>query len=113
MPQSAKSFPPLKIELLPAYVQEKLKILSAPPIITEWETLQKIKAANKPKSGVPGDLPRLITKEFSVELAVPVCKILNNIFKSAQWPRSWLQEYVTPLTKIPQPESEDDLRQYL
>ena len=32
------------------------------------------------------------------------------MFKSAQWPRSWLKEFVTPLAKIPQPESEDDLR---
>ena len=91
-------------------MQHKLETSSTPPVITEWETLEKIKAAKKPKSGVPGDLPRLITNEFGVELSVPMSRILNNIFKTAQWPITWLQEYVTPLAKIPQPESEDDLR---
>ena len=106
----SQNFPPLNIDLLPEHVKVKLGTESSPPTISEWETLEKITAAKKPKSGVPGDLPRLITKEFAVELAVPMCQILNNIFKSAQWPRSWLQEFVTPLAKIPQPESEDDLR---
>ena len=91
------------MELLSERVQEKLKTVSSPPRITEWETLQKITSAKKPKSGVPGDLPRQITKEFAFELAVPISRILNNIMKSAQWPRSWLQEFVRPLGKIPQP----------
>ena len=106
----SQQYPPLNVELLPVHVQETLQAKSTPPTITEWETLKKINAAKKPKSGIPGDLPRLITKEFGVELSVPMCKILNNIFKTAQWPRTWLQEYVTPLAKIPQPETEDDLR---
>ena len=106
----SNQYPPLNVNLLPERVQEKLKNTSPPPVITEWETLKKINEAKKPKSGVPGDLPRAITKEFAVELAVPTSCILNNIFKSAEWPRSWLQEYVTPLAKTPQPESEDDLR---
>ena len=106
----SNQYPPLNVNLLPERVQEKLKNTSPPPVITEWETLKKINEAKKPKFGVPGDLPRAITKEFAVELAVPTSCILNNIFKSAESPRSWLQEYVTPLAKTPQPESEDDLR---
>ena len=106
----SQKFPPLDVNLLPVRVQEKLRTVSSPPTVTEWETLEKINAAKKPKSGVPGDMPRQISKEFAVELTPPMCKILNKIFKSAQWPRTWLQEFVTPLAKIPQPESEDDLR---
>ena len=83
----SQKFPPLNVELLPEHVQEKLKSVSSPPRITEWETLQKITSAKKPKSGVPGDLPRQITKEFAVELSVPMCRILNNVFSSAHWPR--------------------------
>ena len=81
--QISQQYPPLSINLLPGHVQEKLQSVSSPPTITEWETLQQINAARKPKSGVPGDLPRQITKEFSVELTVPMCKILNTIFKKA------------------------------
>ena len=39
-----------------------------------------------------------------------MCRILNNIFQNAHWPESWKHEFVTPLAKITNPESEDDLR---
>jgi len=53
--------------------------------------------------------------EFAVELAKPVCKIFRKIVKSAKqgqakWPASWKLEYITPLQKIPNPVSENDLR---
>ena len=106
----SQQFPPLNTALLPEHVQSILKSKSTPPTITERETYEKIVAANKPKSGVPGDLPRSINQEFSVELAKPLNKIVNNIFQSAEWPEDWLVEYVTPLGKVPTPETEDDLR---
>ena len=107
----SQEFPPLDETLLPEHVQKKLKDqFPPPPVITESETLKKIKKAKKPKSGVPGDLPRLVTKEFSKELAEPFCEILNNIVKSAEWPSHWKCEYVTPIGKVPVPENEDDLR---
>jgi hypothetical protein len=59
---------------------------------------------------VPGDLPRLITKEFSPELAKPINRIITSIVKTAQWPAQWKLEWITPIGKIPIPESEDDLR---
>ena len=106
----SQQFPPLDTALLPERVQSKLQEESTPPTISERDTYEKIKSANKPKSGVPGDLPCSMTKEFSVELAKPLSYIINNIFKSAEWPADWLVEYVTPLGKVPMPESEDELR---
>ena len=67
-------------------------------------------AANKPKSGIPGDLPRTIVQEFSPELATPVGMIVNNIFQSGQWPDKWKIKWITAIGKVPIPESEDDLR---
>ena len=45
----------------------------------------------------------------------PICKIFNSIVGSAnqgavKWPASWKHEFGTPLQKIPDPQSEDDLR---
>ena len=74
------------------------------------ETWRKIEKAKKPQSGVPSDLPRAITKEFSVELAPPLAKIITNIVRSAHWPVHWKKEYVTPIGKVSNPETEDDLR---
>ena len=80
------------------------------PVVTAEETLKKINSAKKPKSGVPGDLPPQITKDFSDELSIPLSRILNNIFQSAVWPEQWRKEYVTPIGKVPQPETKDELR---
>ena len=106
----SQEFPPLDVKLLPQRVQTKLSLSSNPPVITVKETQDMIIGCKKPKSGVPGDLPRIITKEFADELATPMSRIFNSIFKHAEWPTSWKLEYVTPIGKIPLPESEDDLR---
>ena len=85
------------------------------PEIHEYEVHESILAANKLKSGVPGDLPRKLINEFSPELTTPMCAVYNNIAKSAKqgpakWPSSWRLEYGTPLQKITNPLTEDDLR---
>ena len=114
----SREFPPLKTETLPVRVQQKLsnpESESQVPHIDEHEVYQKIKSTNKPKSGVPGDLPRRLVSEFGPELSVPTCSIFTNIIKSAKqgiakWPSSWKQEFGIPLQKIPDPKTEDDLR---
>ena len=107
----SQEFPPLDKNLLPPRVQSKLDTeSSAPPIIDSFDTYQKIMSAKKPKSGVPGDLPRVIVQEFAPELSTPVQHIVNNIVQSGEWPVQWKKEWVTAISKVPIPESEDDLR---
>ena len=106
----SQQFPPLNVNLLPGRVVTKLQTACDPPIIEDYEVYNKIKSAKKPQSWVPGDLPRLITKEFLPELAKPINRIITSIFKTALWPAQWKLERITPIGKIPIPESEDDLR---
>ena len=106
----SNEYKPLDLDSLPERVKVKLSSLSTPPVISEHECFEKIVKAKKPQSGVPGDLPAQIVKEFSVELAGPLYKLLNNIIQSASWPQQWKTEFVTPIGKIPHPETEDDLR---
>ena len=107
----SNSFPPLSEDLLPIRVQTKLRNDEGkPPQIGAEETWKKIEAAKKPRSGVPIDLPRQVTKECSVELATPLFGIINRIMQTAAWPRNWEKEYITPIKKIPEPKCEDDLR---
>ena len=87
--QISQEFPPLDYNLLPPRVQSKLDSHSVPPTIDEHETYQKIKSAKKPKSCVPGDIPRPVILEFSPELASPVCSIIQNIVQSCEWPTQW------------------------
>ena len=106
----SREYPPLDLDLLPPRVINRLAGKVKPPLISEHECYERILKARKPKSSVPGDLPSELIKEFSVELAEPLCKLLNNIVQSQSWPQQWKTEFVTPIGKIPQPETEDDLR---
>ena len=106
----SKEYPPITINLLPERVKTKLEDKTNPPPITEHDCYLKLKAAKKPKAVIPGDLPNTIVKEFTVELANPLSKLLNNIAQTASWPQQFKVEYVTPIGKIPLPLSEDDLR---
>ena len=106
----SQEYQPLDREQLPDRVKVRLGKSSNPPIISEFDCYQKLCKAKKPKSCVPGDLPSEIIKEFTVELAQPVSILLNSISQSQEWPQPWKTEFVTPIGKIPLPESEDDLR---
>ena len=79
-------------------------------LLVNTKFTKKIKAAKKPKSGIPNDLPKLIVQEFGPELATPTSRIFNTIFQSGQWPPQWKLEHVTPIGKVSSPESADDLR---
>ena len=72
--------------------------------------IKQLRLQKKPKSGVPGDLPRAIVQEFTPELATPLRCLVENIIQSGDWPDQWKFEWVTAIGKIPIPETEDDLR---
>ena len=80
------------------------------PTLDEIDVYYKIKEAKKPKSGVPGDLPRKLIKEFAPELTTPLVSIYNNIISSGTWPSDWKVEFGIPLQKVQNPKSEDELR---
>ena len=114
----SQEFPPLSCDLLPDRVNMKLKSPeseSPVPKLEPFDVYRNILAANKPKSGVPWDLPKKIVTEFAPELSTPVCKIYNSIVQSAKhsiaaWPPEWKVEWGTPLQKKSSPKTEDDLR---
>ena len=80
------------------------------PDITDYAVYENIKKSKKPRSSVPGDLPRRIVQEFAPELATPAGIIFRNIAKSGHWPKQWRLEYGTPLQKQSNPINEDQLR---
>ena len=62
----SSEYEPIEISKLPDRVKVRLRSKSTPPTISELACYEKIVAAKKPQSGVPGDLPCNILKEFSV-----------------------------------------------
>ena len=110
--QISQEYPPLDPQSLPQRVRD---ILNSPdpldiPQLSEQEVMEQIRKSKKPKSGVPGDLPKKLTEKFYCELAKPMTKIYQNIVASKEWPVMWCTEYGIPLQKQPNPENEDQLR---
>ena len=70
----------------------------------------KILAAKKPNSSVPGDIPKKLIQEFSVEITTPATIIMNKALKNLEFPNTWKKEYGTPIPKVPNPESNDQHR---
>ena len=108
----SKEYPALNVQNLSRTIQDKLKQAgkSGLPFISRYKVQNMIKKAKKSKSGIPGDLPKILHKEFGPELAAPLSIIYNNIVKTGQWPESWKVEHGIPLKKNDQPENEDDIR---
>ena len=80
------------------------------PLLEEFQIHKKIISAKKPNSSVPGDLPKKVVTNFSVELAAPLKIIFNAITRTAEYPRTWIIEHQTPIPKQHPPTTEDDLR---
>ena len=64
----------------------------------------------KPKSVISGDIPSVVLKEFGTELARPLSDLFNKIIQTAKWPQQYKVEHITPIGKVSEPKSEDDLR---
>ena len=110
--QISQKYPALNIKNLSEAVQEKLKNIRKAdlPYVSKYKVENMIKKAKKTKSGVPGDLPKILTKEFGPELSVPLSTIYQNIVQTAEWPDSWKVEHGLPLKKTANPENEDQIR---
>ena len=109
----SKEFPPIDAYSLPQRVKEKIfhpEVSKSAPHIEEFEVYEMFKKRGFKQSSVPGDIPSILKKEFSAEIAVPASKIFNSITKSGTYPRQWVTEYVTPIPKVTPPENEEDLR---
>jgi 5'-deoxynucleotidase YfbR-like HD superfamily hydrolase len=101
----SQEFPPLDPSSLPQHVQEVLNKDTIPPAISEYDAYCKIVAAKKPRSSVPGDIPRELIQEFAPELSTPVSRIITSIVQSGQWPTQWKMEYISAIGKVPHPET--------
>ena len=110
--QISQEYPPLNIQALPQHVQNKLKsrLKSKLPYISRYKVEKMIRKSKKTKSGVPGDLSKVLYNEFAPELSVPLSTIYNSIVQTGSWPDPWKVEYGLPLKKTTNPLNEDQIR---
>ena len=108
----SQEYMPINVANFPPKMRDELSqpCVSVVPQLEDFEVYTKICKAKKPNSSVPGDLPKRIVKEFSCELSTPMTTIFNSILRTQEYPRQWVVEYQIPLEKVPNPSSEDELR---
>ena len=80
------------------------------PDLTRDQVSTRLRTFKKPASTVPGDLPPTLVTKFHAALSTPVTDILNAIKNQQEWPRAWQIEYVTPIPKVPCPDTLNQLR---
>ncbi len=101
-----QTLPTLDLTTLPAYLPSQL----SPPTIYPFEIANIIKKIKYNRSTTPLDIPIKIYKEFAIELAIPLCSIINASLTQCKCPTQWKTAYVTPIPKVTNPQTPSDLR---
>ena len=68
-------------EKLPSYLPSL-----PPPQVEQYEVYRKLLALNSTKSTLPINIPAKLRKEVSVELAVPLTRIINSCLVDGVYP---------------------------
>ena len=106
----SQEYTPLNTESLPERV--KLKLADDPcshPYLADHTVYEGLKKGKKTCS-VPGDIPTKILGEFLPELTTPIAAVYREAIASHSWPKAYKKEHHLPINKVPQPQSEDELR---
>ena len=78
------------------------------PVITQHDVYRKLLKIKKPNSSVPGDIPRVLVKEYPFLWAGPAAKMFNRIFQASEWPAQWKVENAICLHKTADPSQVQD-----
>ena len=106
----SQEYTPLCVGTLADHVQAKLHHdPCVHPSLRDHIVYDALKKGKKTCS-VPGDIPVKILDEFLPELTAPIAAIFRESIATHTWPDAYKKEFHLPINKIPQPQSEDDLR---
>ena len=101
-----QKLPQLDPSCLPAF----LPAPSPPDTVHEYEVARSLQNLQAKRSITPIDIPVKLYKEFSVELSLPLCSIINASLSQSKCPIDWKTSYITPIPKKPNPHSLNELR---
>ena len=98
----AQSFAAVSMEYSPLDRSELPAFLPAnrPEQVTVFQVLERIKSLRKTKSTLPIDIPDKLRVECAIDLAEPLCHIINACLREGAFPKPWRREWVTPVPKV-------------
>ncbi|XP_071959515.1 uncharacterized protein [Antedon mediterranea] len=97
--------PALDLRNLPAFLPSV-----KPPVIFPGQVFKLLKGINVNKSRHPRDIPLRLIKEFALELAQPLAKILNCCLQDNNFPSIWKNAIITPVPKKPKASTPNEHR---
>ena len=74
-------------------------------VVTAKEVLETLNALNASKSVPKNDIPTKILKRFASHLCEPIAALINDCIREGCWPDFLKIESVTPVPKVPHPQS--------
>ena len=101
----SNQYSPVDFSKLPSYLPAE-----KPPNFDESEIYMKMKKIKNTSSTHPLDLPNRLRNEYSLFLVAPLRDIINTCFEEQIFPKMWKLEYITPIPKVPNPESISQMR---
>ena len=90
----SQQYEPINLDRLPAYLPAE-----QPPQKDVYKVYRKIKGQKKTKSTLVIDIPENLRKEAAEFLAEPLTNIYNECLKEGVFPKTWKQEWCTPVPK--------------
>lgn len=109
----SQEYPPLEPNNLPPRVKTKMfapNVMDEAPVFKESEVEQQFRKRKSKKCTVRGDFQPRVKKEYGQDISRAATNIFNSISSTGEYPRQWVREYISPIPKTPQPETEDELR---
>ena len=92
--QISCEYEPVKLDQLPAYLPAEQA-----PQLNVYDVCLMIQRQKKTKSTLPIDLPESLRKTGALFLAEPLTNIYNTCLSEGTYPKTWKQEWVTPVPK--------------
>ena len=74
------------------------------------EVRKRLASAKIPDSKVRGDVLPALVRKFRSNLAIPMVRIFNNVFRTATWPAAWKEETAVIIPKNSNPASLSECR---
>ena len=94
MAEVSQSYQHIDFSQLPCYLPAQ-----APEQVTVYEVLEKVRAINNTRSTLPIDLPDRLRKECAIDIAEPMCDIINSCLSNQVFPKMWRREWVSAAPK--------------
>ena len=103
-------FEPIMKEHYSDYFSEQNLSRCSENFISPDDIIQVFSQINKKSATVKNDIPMKLLFQFSNDISIPLCHIINSMFESGDYPNLWKNEFITPIPKVFPSKTESDLR---